>query len=238
MTKAIVRVLASFAVTALLAGTAQAQTETVVVTAERMSSESDSPHISIAKRADHLITVINVTCDTRDAEQRKAELKETLRNLLHAASGTSTISIGLGEHILGDLTENNFDSIIEPEGRPDTSHAEVTIKTKVAKDDTINDAMRRITDFIAKVPKAGRSEIVRHGDWGLTLIGPEQYHDQLVALILADAKQLAGVLGANYGVTIEGLERKVTWYQKGPLDLGLYIPYALKIEPIGAKSGP
>jgi hypothetical protein len=237
MTRTAVRLLASLAVAAALTGAAQAQTETVVVTAERMTSESDSPHISIARRADHLITVIDVTCDTRDAAQRKAELKETLRNLLHGAAGTATISIGLGARILGDLTENNFDSIIEPESRADTSHAEVTIKTKVTKDDTINDAMRRVTDFIAKVPKAGRSEIVRQGEWGLTLIGPEQYHDQIVALILADAKQLAGVLGAGYGVSIEGLERKVTWYQKGPLDLGLYIPYSLKIEPVGAKSG-
>ena len=237
MTRTLSRFLVSLVLAVSFAGTARAQVETVVVTAERMSSESDSPHISITKRADHLITVINVTCDTRDAAQRKAELKETLRNLLHAAAGTSTISVGLGERILGDLTENNFDSIIEPENRADTSHAEVTIKTKVAKDDTINDAMHRLTDFIAKVPKAGRTLIIRQGDWGLTLVDPEQYHDQITALILADAKHLAETLGPNYGVAIDGIEHKVTWYQKGPLDLGLYIPYSLKIEPVGAKTG-
>ncbi|HWD27499.1 MAG TPA: hypothetical protein VG387_10060 [Rhizomicrobium sp.] len=237
MIKTLSRILGQFVIAASLVGAAQAQVETVVVTGERMTSESEAPHIGIPKRADHLITVIDVVCDTRDATQRRAELKETLGNLLRAASGTSTISIGLGEHILGDLTENNFDSIIEAETRADTSHAEVTVKTKVTKDDTINDAMRRVTGFLDKVPKAGRTLIARQGSWGLTLIGPEQYHDQLVAMILADAKHLAETLGPGYGVTIEGMERKVTWYQRGPLDLGLFIPYTLKIEPVGAKTG-
>lgn len=37
-----------------------------------------------------------VTCDTREPGQRREELKATLRNIIHAATGTSTISLGSG----------------------------------------------------------------------------------------------------------------------------------------------
>jgi hypothetical protein len=30
---------------------------------------------------------------------------------------------------------------------------------------------------------------------------------------------------------LEGLENRVTWYQYGPLQLALFIPYALEIMP-------
>jgi len=32
-------------------------------------------------------------------------------------------------------------------------------------------------DFVNKVPKAGRTEVLRQGNWDLTIIGPEQYRD-------------------------------------------------------------
>ena len=210
-----------------------ADIETVVVTGARLHEEYEAPHLVIVKRADHVITHLNVTCDTRDLSQRRAELKETLRNIIRAASGTGTISLGLGDQIVGDLSESNFDSIIEPDSRADTSHAVVIIKTKVSADDTLNAAIARITDFVAKVPKAGRTEILRQGGWDLTIIGPEQYRDAILKLIVEDARHSADMFGAGYGISIEGLEHQVSWYQKGPLDLGLYIPYALKITPAG-----
>jgi len=221
----------ALAVLILLPLGARAQVETVIVTGSRVHDEDDAPHLSITKRADHVITEISVTCDTRELSQRRTELKETLRNMIRAAGGTSTISLGIGDKIVLDLSESNFDSIIEPDSRADTSHAVVIIKTKVSKDDTYNAAIARITDFIASVPKAGRTEVLRQGSWGLTIIGPEQYRDSIVAQIVADARHTADLFGPGNAVQVEGLEHQVTWYQKGPLDLGLYVPYTLKILP-------
>jgi len=210
---------------------AQAQVETVVVTAERLNDQSEAPHLSMIKRADHLITRVTVTCDTREPGQRREELKATLRNMIHAAAGTSTISLGIGDKIVGELSESNFDSIIFPDVRADTSKATVIIKTKVSDADTFNAATARITDFIARTSKVGRTEVLRENDWDLTIVGPEQYRDRIMAMIVADAQHTAEGFGPGYGVSIEGLEHQVSWYQKGPLDLGLYIPYAMKIEP-------
>lgn len=221
--------VAGLASVVFLTGAAAAQVEEVVVTAERR--DEGAPHIFIVKRADHLITTVTVSCDTRDAKQRGDEMKTTLRDLIHAAAETKTISLGVGDSVLGDLNEADFDEIIVPDSRPDTSRTTIVIKTLVAKDDTFNSATARIKEFIAKAPKIGRTEIVRETRWDLTVIGPEQYRDRLVTQIVADAHHTADLFGAGYGVTVEGLEHPVTWFQKGPLDLALYIPYTLHIAP-------
>jgi hypothetical protein len=220
----------------LVVGVSQsfAQLETVVVTGSRRS-DYEAPHVSITKRADHLITKVRVTCDTRELSKRRDELKATLRNMIREAAQTKTLSLGLGDEILGDLNEENFDDIIVPDARADTSQAFVIVKTTLSKADTFNSATARIKEFLDNVPKVGRTEVLREDRWDLTLIGPEQYRDTLIGQIVSSANHTAQLFGPGYGVTIEGLEHTVSWYQKGPLDLALYIPYSLHISPLSAK---
>jgi hypothetical protein len=212
---------------------ASAQVETVVVTAERRT-DYDAPHVYIVKRADFLITKVQVTCDTRELSMRRNELKETLRAMIRTAANTRSISLGVGDEIVTDLNESNFDEIIEPDARADTSTAYVIVKTVVSKDDTYNAATTRIKEYVDKTPKVGRTLILLEKSWNLTLVGPEQYRDALVAQIVTDAKHTADLFGAGNGVTIEGLEHRVTWFQKTSLDLGLYIPYTLHIAPLNS----
>jgi hypothetical protein len=216
----------------LTAGTALAQIEEVVVTGSRR--DEGAPSVSLVKRADHLITEVRVTCDTRDPGQRKEELKTTLRNMIAEAKRSQTISLGVGDSVLRELKESNFDEIIQADTRADTSKAIVVIKTTVAADDTYDSATGRIKDFIEKTTKIGRTEVLRVDRWDFTIIGPEQYHDELIARIAAQSKKTADLFGPGYGVSIDGLEHTVTWYQKGPLDLALYIPYSLHVAPLGS----
>ena len=46
----------------------------------------------------------------------------------------------------------------------------------------------------------------------------------------ADAKKTAAAFGEGYAVRIEGLTLPMTWYQSGPLELALYIPYKQTVE--------
>ena len=240
MSTSIRSVLLGLALVFVTIGIASAQTETVVVTAERRSVSGvpledvagDAPHLYLLKRADHVITRVNVTCDTRDAKQRRSELKETLRAMIQKAAGTGSISLSVGDRVITDLTESGFDDLITMDSRPDTSSATVIIKTKVSANDTLNSAIARVTQFISSTPMSGRTEIVRTGEWDLTIVGPEQYRDAIIGLIVSDAKHTADMFGPANGVAVEGLEHRVSWYQKGPLDLALYIPYTLKIAPL------
>ena len=233
-------ILLGLALIFVMIGVASAQVDTVVVSAERRTAyggpaeeiAGDAPHLYLTKRADHVITRVNVTCDTRDAKQRRGELKETLRAMIQKAAGTGTISLSVGDKVITDLTESGFDDLITMDPRPDTSTATVIIKTKLSANDTLNTAIARVTLFIASTPMSGRTEIVRIGEWDLTIVGPEQYRDAIIGLIVSDAKHTADMFGPANGVAVEGLEHRVSWYQKGPLDLALYIPYTLKIAPL------
>lgn len=206
--------------------------ETVVVTGAR--SEYDAltvPHVFLLRRADHVITKVRVVCDTRELSKRRQELKDTLRSMIREASKSGTISLGVGDEIVADLTEKMLDKVIEPDAKADTSVATVVIKTRVAKDDMFDDATGRIERFIETTPKAGRTEILRVNRWDLTIVGPEQYRAALIAKVAEDAKRTAALFGPEYVVHIEGLQHPLAWYQKGPLDLALYIPYSLTIAP-------
>lgn len=227
------RVLAALLLLAGATGPALAQIEEVVVTGAR-AYDGASSSVFIIKRADHLITRVTVTCDTRELERRREELKATLRNMIAEAKRSQTISLGLGDSVLGELNEGNFDQIIVPDERADTSKAFVTIKTTIASSDNFNSATARVRDFIAKTEKVGRTEILREERWDLTIIGPEQYRDGLISQIVAQSKKTAELFGPGYAVSIDGLEHTVSWYQKGPLDLALYIPYSLHVAPLGS----
>lgn len=205
--------------------------ETVVVTGMRSEYTSDAPHIYMVHRVDHLITKVSVICDTRDPAKRRQELKDTLRSMIREASKSGTISLGIGDEIVADLTDNMLDEVIEPDAKQDTSRAVVVIKTRVSKDDMSDAATARIERFIEATPKAGRTEVLREKDWELTIVGPEQYRSQLLAKVAADAKQTAAQFGPDYQVKVDGLQGRIMWFQKGPLDLALYIPYAMTVLP-------
>ena len=209
--------------------------ETVNVTGFRAETDPNAvPHVFVLHRADHLITKVRVVCDTREPRKRRQELKDTLRSMIREAGKSGSISLGVGDEIVADLTEKMLDKVVEPDVRADTSRATVIIKTRVSQNDMFDDATGRIERFIEAVPKAGRTEVLRENRWDLTLVGPEQYRAAVIAKVAKDAKDTAALFGPDYQVRIEGLQHPIAWYQKGPLDLALYIPYVMTVTPPGA----
>ncbi|QUD87687.1 hypothetical protein [Phenylobacterium montanum] len=207
----------------------------IVVTAERRISEYDpqqTPHVTLTRRADNLITEVRVVCDTREPGQRREELKQTLRAMIRAAGASHGISLGLGDEVVGAFDETMLDSVIEPDTKTDTSVARVVIKTPVSATDSFDSATARVTAFIKSVPKAGRTEVLRESDWNLTIVGPERNRSELLRLIAEDAKASAAQFGPGYGFVLDGLQHPIAWYQEGPLDLALYISYKLQITPM------
>lgn len=237
MTRSTVRL--AFLVGLCLAGAASAQdmrNAEIVVTASKYADSTDVaviPHITLPRRADFVITRINVVCDTRDLAQRTGELRTTLRGMMAAADADPSIALSLGYEVLGELSDPMLDELIVDYDRPDTSHAELVLKTAVSPDDTLDTAKARLKAFIDKVEKAGRTEVLSDERWDLTIIGPERNRQDLIRLIADDAKQAAAQFGPSYGVTVEGLQGPIEWYQTAPLELSLYIPYVLKLGSSG-----
>ena len=217
----------------LAATAAQAQVETVVVTSQRIGYDSEAPNVTLSQRADHLVTKVRVVCDTRDLDKRKEELRETLRNMIADAGRSKSISLSVGDELLIDFTEKMLDKVIVPDAKVDTSDAYVVIRTELRKDDTFDGATQRIKDYVAHIPKAGRTEVLIDEKFNLGLIRPERYRAELIARIAEDTMKVAQTFGADYTPRVEGLQRPIQWYQSGPLDLALYIPYGVVVAPRG-----
>lgn len=232
--------IAAAAAATLLAGAApalaQEGVDEIVVTGSRLSEYDpfETPHVTVVKRADNLITTVRVVCDTRDKAQRLSELKSTLRNMVRAAAKDGAVELGLGDEVVGRFDETMLDQVIRADGqKPDTSYAVLLVKTKVSAGDTFDAASGRLEKFVAGLEKVGRTEALLNGDWELTLIGPSRHRPEIVAAVAADARKTAAAFGDGYGVKVVGLEHPISWYQAGPLDLALYVPYKLEIAPVG-----
>jgi len=220
---------------ALVVTGAQAQTETVVVTGSRIGYDSDAPNVTLPQRADHLVTKVRVICDTRDLDKRKEELRQSLLSMIAEAGRMDSISLSVGDELLVDFTEKMLDKVIVPDSKVDTSDAYVVIRTELTKDDTFDGATQRIRNYVARTPKVGRTEILIDEKFNLSLIKPERYRAELIAKIAEDTKRIAQTFSADYTPRVEGLQRPIQWYQSGPLDLALYIPYGVVVAPRGTQ---
>jgi len=214
---------------------ASAQVETVIVTGSRVREDAEnSPHVTVSARADHLVTKVRVVCDTRDTTKRKEELRETLRSMIATAQRTTSISLSVGEDVLVPFTADMLDKVIVPDSKPETSDAYVVIRTELSKGDTFDGATDRIRKFVAETAKAGRTEVLIEQSFNLGIMDPERYRAELISKIAADAKDIAALFGPNYDARLDGMQHTIEWYQTGPLDLALYLPYRLAIAPHGA----
>jgi hypothetical protein len=227
------RMVLALAVMACAAVPAAAQdmAETVVVTGYRSSDSGSMPHVVLIRRADHLITTITVTDDTRDSAMRVKEMRETLRALIKQAAGSKNISLSIEGTVLRAFDESQIYKVMRPDSRPDTSKAVIVVKTAIEKGDTYDSATGRISDFVKKAQKFGRSEVINDEDWELTIVGPQQYHAAVVAKVAEDAKATAAMFGPDYGVVMGGLENPLQWYRAGQLDLALYLNYSMTVQP-------
>jgi hypothetical protein len=213
---------------------ADSSVETVVVTGMRAGNDEGAPYVTITQRADHLVTKVRVVCDTRDPGKREEELRQTLLNMIAEARRGQSISLSVGDDILVDFTDKMLDKVIVPDTKADTSDAYVVIKTDLGRTDTFDGATQRIKDYVDRTAKVGRTEILMNESFNLGLVKPERYRDALLAKIAEDAKQTAAVFGPGFSVSLEGLERRISWFQSGPLDLSLYISYNMTVAPLPA----
>ena len=221
---------------------AQDQTEIdeIVVTGSRIQrydqdvDPSSVPSVTVTRRADNLIVSIRVVNDTRELAGRREELIQTLRSTARAAGSAPDIALSIEDE--GQLVAFNADMVstltLGVDGnRADTSTASLIVKTPIRPDDTLDSASSRIEQFIARVEKSGRSLISLNGGWQLSIINPAQYRPSILQAIAEDSRQTAAMFGEGYAVEISGMANTLTWVQSGPLDLAMFVPYAMTITP-------
>lgn len=215
-------------------------TEEIVVTASRYREAYQAftiPSVSYVRRADFAVQPVTIASDTRDAAQRLAELRQALQSLTRYADRDARVSVALieedsegGQARVVAFTVEKAMGSLRGAGRPDTSAVTVSVRTRIAAGDDVDDVNARLAQFVGTIPRPGRVE-VSSGALQLTLNDPQQYRPRIIADIAADVSQISGSLGAGYGARLEGLESPIAWRRAGDLDLRLFIPYRMVILP-------
>ena len=110
----------------------------------------------------------------------------------------------------------------------DTTTLRLMVKTRLSG--TIDEAERKIGAFVKSVPEEGRAQMKQKGAMALTIIKPEQYRDEIYALIAAGAQHAASFYGHEYGLEVTGLDNNVAWEQVSDTELFVYIRYDFAIR--------
>lgn len=128
--------------------------------------------------------------------------------------------------------DDNYDGDGQPnpffEDDGSTTTLRLMVKTRLSG--TIDEAERNIGAFVKTVPENGRAQMKQKGAVALTIIKPEQYRDELYALIATGARHAASYYGPEYGLEVTGLDSSVAWEQVSDSELFVFIRYDFAVK--------
>ena len=207
------------------------QLDEIVVTGTRISGDDwdGMPAVTLTRRADFLIQSIHISNDTRDADARKREIYDTLRALV-ADAAKHGLSLGYGGDFLIPVTAKDYQVPLGVRGsRPDTNDLSIYVKQPIGPTDDVAGVIAKIQAFIKNARLVGRTTVEAEGGVGLTVVNPERYRYDIIALIGADAKKMQATVGSVCKVNLGDLSSRVSWERTDIAELTLYIPYEVEL---------
>ncbi len=204
----------------------------VLVTANRASipyAGQDRPVVGLRRTADSAVMVLYINSDTRDAATRREEIHTVLLAALDRAAAGGFEIVSAGSPFVLVTRQNYKDLPLQPGGRVDTNMLQVQVKTRLTG--TAAAAQARLAGFIAGLKGSGRATVGSGGTINLTVINPDQYRSQIVSLVAADARAIAGLFGPDFTYSVTGIDGQVAWAQVSSTEVFLYIPYRYTIVP-------
>ncbi|MBB6093224.1 hypothetical protein HNQ60_002102 [Povalibacter uvarum] len=212
--------------------------EEVVVTGS-LSEGGSMPGTFLRKTGDFLLLQVNIRNDTREAPARKEEIYATLRNALANASRDGSIELSVIDEndLVIPLKVDSATVVLRPGDRPDTNTTLISVKTRIPATGANGQALiSKLKDFTAGIKIVGRTTLDPDGSVDISIVSPNRYRDEIIALFAADAKKVAAALGEDYRIVTTGIDRPVRWVRVGLLELGLFVPYSYQVVPSSIQS--
>ena len=204
----------------------------VIVTGTRIVDES--PGIVVEKKGDFLLLEIEIENDSRELSQRLKEMNETIEKMLAKANKHPDITLSFVDDndFVRPLSVSSFRSGIHKGRRPDTSVANIKIKTDIPE--TVKDSYRlaqKLAEFVDASEEIGRTTITNYDEVAVSAINPYQYRKEVRSKIISEINNTLDALGGNYTAIISGLDGPVKWFRSGDLKLAFYLDYSYEILP-------
>ncbi len=229
---------------------AQVDKDMIVVTGQRIQEETQDmavavdaisggggfsigpPYVSIVIPADYVIFTVNLETGTRSVDERQRELERTFAALATRASRTQgvTMEVGLpGESAAVQTTVAK--EAIEDDG--DRSYIPLVFKFATQPKDTFETVRTRAEKFISEIQLTGRAEATTGDLQYVGITEPKKHREELLRKIAEDTRLLQTIFtGPPTGVpsiSLTGLQGRVKTRPSGPLELEMYIPYAIVV---------
>jgi hypothetical protein len=223
---------------------AQADKDMIVVTGQMIEREEDEaadgyartgigpPYVSITVPADYVIFTVNLETGTRAVDERRRELERTFAALATRVSRAQgvTVEVGYPGESAALETAAAREAIVN-EG--DRSVIPLVFKFATQRNDTFPNVRARAEKFISEIPLTGRAEAVTGDLQYIGVTEPKKHREELLRKIAEDARLLQTIFnGAQTGanaISLTGLEGRVKTRPSGPLELEMYIPYAITL---------
>ncbi len=221
-----------FCLLASLASAQDAALEEIVVTGSRVDVDYyEMPAVTITKKADFLVQNIRLINDSRSPDLRKAEIIETIENLIRRSRSMEGMALSYGRGFLEPINlDDESLQLLEDRQRVDTNYIDIYAKVALDLDRSSKAQIADLREFISGAKKAGRTEILPLGDIGLSIVGPEQYRYEIIEKIAAENAKVSQAMNADCEITIGGLEGRVQWDRTSVSELTLYIPYGMEVS--------
>lgn len=210
----------------------RAQDEIVVTAMKRSDGPEQTAGIGLRRRADFAVQRVIVYGDSRDKENRRREIFDTVRNAIQLGTKRG-VQLAWGDAVIQPLTLANHASklkFVKDEDRDDSEQVTFLIKTPLSDGNALA-AIDRLTDFVKAIPVVGRAVASADGEPGVSIVNPSQYRAQILAAIAADATAAAKLFGPGYAVEVSDLATPVRWVLVSPTEVLLYLGHDLKIVP-------
>ncbi len=214
----------------MIAFSAKAQVEEIVVTGMRSDGYGEMPAVTIKKPADFLVQEIRLVNDSRSPDLRKKEILSTIDAMLKRASANKRIALSYGDGFLEPVNLNDESlQIIEDKRRADTSIIDIFVKTTLAAGDNTKERIAELRKFITDARLTGRTEIEPLGDIGLSIVDPERYRYGILEKIAQENARMIQAMGGKCRIKLAGLEGRVQWERTDIAELTLFIPYRAEV---------
>jgi hypothetical protein len=220
---------------------AQTDDEMIVVTGSRIMQDEagvgfvqSPPFVSLKVPADFVLFTVELESSSKSPSERDNELRQTYDRLVRRAAAAQGVTIEVGEP--GDsapLETAIASEVIERNYGEERSSIPLVLKFAVRANERFGGLRARAEAFIKEIDQVGRVEAVT-GDLqyaGVTDAG--RHRETLLRKIAADTQLLQSIFsgpGATRpSMAITGLEGRIQYRQSGPLELELFVPYAVSL---------
>lgn len=223
---------------------AQVDKDMIVVTGQRIQSESDElavdgeaygagggpPYVSIAVPADYVIFTVNLESGTRAIDERQRELERTFAALTARVARAQGITLEVGDP--GESAPVQTTVAREAiQNYGDRSSIPLVFKFATQRNDTFETVRARAEKFIAEIQLTGRAEATTGDLQYIGVTEPKKHREELLRKIAEDTRLLQSIFtGPPTGapaISLTGLQGRVKTRPSGPLELEMYIPYAI-----------